>query len=210
MKRLLIAGAGGFGREVYEWVCDIQAHEKKWDFVGFLDDDVHSLDRYNLSSKIISTIEEYSPKENDLLICAIADPKIKLEICKKLLDRGAKFTNIIHPTAKILRNSQIGDGVVICPEAIVCINANVGNFVAVDSFSIVGHDSNIGNGCTITCHCNIMGNTVLEEGVFLGGSAVILPKVKIGRYAKVGAASVVINNVKENISVFGNPARKIY
>lgn len=50
---------------------------------------------------------------------------------------------------------------------------------------------------------------VIEENVWLGGAAIILPGVKIGRNAVVGAGAVVTRNVPANTIVVGNPASVI-
>ena len=43
----------------------------------------------------------------------------------------------------------------------------------------------------------------------MASSATILPRIKIGNDAIIGAGSVVVRNVEENTTVFGNPAKKI-
>jgi maltose O-acetyltransferase len=50
---------------------------------------------------------------------------------------------------------------------------------------------------------------VIEDNVWIGGSAILLPGVRIGRNAVVGAGSVVSRSVPENAIVAGNPARVI-
>jgi len=50
---------------------------------------------------------------------------------------------------------------------------------------------------------------VIEDNVWLGGGAILLPGVRIGRNAVVGAGAVVPRNVPENTIVAGNPARVI-
>ena len=49
----------------------------------------------------------------------------------------------------------------------------------------------------------------IEDNVWIGGSAILLPGVRIGRNAVVGAGAVVSRNVPENSVVVGNPARVI-
>jgi UDP-2-acetamido-3-amino-2,3-dideoxy-glucuronate N-acetyltransferase len=48
---------------------------------------------------------------------------------------------------------------------------------------------------------------VVEYGASVGGGAVVLPGVRIGRMALVGAGSVVTRDVPERAIVAGNPAR---
>jgi maltose O-acetyltransferase len=50
---------------------------------------------------------------------------------------------------------------------------------------------------------------VIEDNVWLGGGAILLPGVRIGRNAVVGAGAVVSRSVPENTVVAGNPARVI-
>jgi maltose O-acetyltransferase len=50
---------------------------------------------------------------------------------------------------------------------------------------------------------------LIPDNVWIGGSAILLPGVRIGRNAVVGAGSVVSQSVSENAVVAGNPARVI-
>jgi len=49
----------------------------------------------------------------------------------------------------------------------------------------------------------------IEENVWVGGGAIVLPGVRIGRNAVVGAGAVVSRDVPANTVVAGNPARVI-
>jgi len=50
---------------------------------------------------------------------------------------------------------------------------------------------------------------VIEDNVWLGGGAILLPGVRIGRNAVVGVGAVVSRSVPANTVVAGNPARVI-
>lgn len=50
---------------------------------------------------------------------------------------------------------------------------------------------------------------VIEDNVWLGGGAILLPGLRIGKNAVVGAGAVVSRNVPANTVVAGNPARVI-
>jgi maltose O-acetyltransferase len=50
---------------------------------------------------------------------------------------------------------------------------------------------------------------VIEDNVWFGGGAILLPGVRIGRNAVVGAGAVVPRSVAANMVVAGNPARVI-
>jgi len=48
---------------------------------------------------------------------------------------------------------------------------------------------------------------LLNEGCSIGANSTILPNITIGKYALVGAGSVVTKNVSDFTIVFGNPAK---
>ncbi len=50
---------------------------------------------------------------------------------------------------------------------------------------------------------------LIEDNVWIGGAAILLPGVSIGRNAVVGAGAVVTRSVPQNTIVAGNPARQI-
>ena len=49
----------------------------------------------------------------------------------------------------------------------------------------------------------------IEDGVWIGGGAVILPGVTVGRNAVIGAGAVVTKDIPANAVAVGNPARVI-
>jgi len=55
----------------------------------------------------------------------------------------------------------------------------------------------------------IKGNVVIEEGAYIGVNAVVLPSVRVGRCAIVGAGAVVTKDVPPYALVGGIPARVI-
>ena len=207
MKRLIIVGAGGFGREVYAWA---EAHPdcgRLWEIAGFLDDNPAALDRFDYPVSILAAVVDYSPQSNDLFLCAIGSPAIKRMVCGKLLGSGAEFISLVHPTVVIGFNVEIGVGTIICPHAIVTCDVAIGDFVAINCHSSIGHDVRIADWVTLSGHCDVTGQTELGEMAFLGSGARILPLKKVGARAMVGAGSVVISHVPTNAKVFGNPAR---
>lgn len=55
----------------------------------------------------------------------------------------------------------------------------------------------------------MIGHIKIEENVFIGAKAFILPGINIGRYAVIGACSVVTKDVEPYSVMVGNPARHI-
>ena len=202
LRRLLIVGAGGFGREVHSWLMHIPEKSRNWYFGGFLDDK-------KKGDCIVYTISDYKPQNDDILCCAIGDPKTKKKICLDLLNRKCAFYSLIHPNVVIGNNVRLGKGCILCPNVVITCNVIIGDFATINVSSSVGHDASIGSWSTVSGHCDITGFASLEEGVFLGSGVRILPKVQIGSFSRIGAGSVVMRNVGANKLFFGNPATEI-
>jgi len=208
MNDLIIVGAGGLGRELLQWVKDINKVHNMWRIIGFIDDNPNALDNYECDYNVIGSIKEWNPG-NEYYACAIANPELKMKVVTLLKSKGAKFANIIHPLARIGDFNKIGEGFVAYPNACVSVNVTIGDFVTLLS-SGIGHDAIIGDYSTISSYCDITGGVKIGKKVFIGSHVTIVPKRIIGDEAYIGAGSVVVSNVKEKTKVFGNPARRIY
>lgn len=208
MQKLIIVGAGNVARELLEIVKDINYLKPTWAVEGFIAD--YGLDVENLTRgkyRTIGNIAQWQPETEDCYICAIADPDGRRNIVEMLEARGARFVNLIHPKAADAINeySDLGRGNVFYGSAYVGPNAKIGNFNFIAS--PVAHDCVIGDYVTISGQVGLDGGVSVGDGSFIGTNATIIPRIRIGKHAYIGAGSVVIRNVKDQARVFGNPAR---
>ncbi|AFQ45945.1 acetyltransferase [Desulfosporosinus meridiei] len=206
VKDLIIVGAGGHGREVLEWVKDINENKPTWNVLGFIDDNLDKLTDKKSSYQIIGKIADWKVEENQCFALGIASPVLKEKVTQLLMERGAEFVSVIHPTARIAESAGYGIGLVAYPNSGIGPDAYVGDFVTLLS-SKIGHDAWVGDYTTISSHCGVNGEVKLGKRVFLGSHAAIVPSKRIGDDVYVGLGSVVINDVENNTKVFGNPAR---
>lgn len=208
MKDIIIVGASGFGREVLQWIKDVNVVKPTWNIKGFIDDNLYALEGYPCDYKVLGTIKDWIPSENEEFVMAIASPVIKEKLVTMLKSRGAVFATVVHPTSIIGGFCEIGEGLVVTPRAKISPNVHIGNFVTVLGCGI-GHDAEIGDFSTICGYCAVSGHVKVGKRVFIATSAVIAPSKKIGDDAYVGMGSMVIKSVKAGCKVMGNPAKKI-
>lgn len=206
MKDLIIVGAGGFGREVEQWIGDINRANPTWNVLGYINDDPHALDGVPSDYRIIGTIKDWQPKDNEYFALALAFPKAKVKVATMLKERGAKFATLIHPLSYVSKFAEIGEGTIITQRSGLNANAKIGAFVSIID-SGCAHDSVIGDFSTLSGKVNVNGHVTIGNRVYVGCAASIAPGKKIGDDAQVGIGSVVISNVKAGTTVFGNPAK---
>ncbi len=206
MKDLIIVGAGSQAREVLQFAKDINYITPTWNIKGFIadwGDDIPALT--NGQYKILGTISDWQPSENEVYVCAINHPPAKRAVVQKLLARGANFTNLIHPSSEIADYVKIGTGCVFYPHTGIGNNCTIGDFVTISG--VVAHDNILSNFVTLSGGASTMGHVTVGEAAFLGAKCVIAPEIKIGEESFIGIGSVVVRNVKPKTKVFGNPAR---
>ena len=207
MKQLYIVGAGGFGREVYNWLQALPEAARDWEITGFLDDNSAVLDGFDYAPGVVGSAAKWTPEENQVFVCGIGRLDVKKSVCAGLIEKGATFLTLIHPTALIGRGVKLGQGVVICPRVTLTCDIQVGEMAMINCHTTVGHDVEIGAWSTISANCDLTGCSRVGEGVFIGSGARVIPGKRVGDGANVGAGSVVIRSVDPGDRVFGNPAR---
>lgn len=208
MKRLIIIGAGSFGREVLEYAEDIFSEKRsEWHIGGFLDDNLSALESYDIKYPIIDKISEYIPEENDIFISAFGEGTQRIKFGRIIQERGGIFTNIIHPSCRVLSRVSIGSGAIIGMNTLIANDTKCGDFLYMNYGSIIGHDNVIGIGCTLNVYCGTNGHCCLGDYVYMGTHSTIIQGKKIGDNVRVAAGSAVFSNIKDNVTVYGNPAR---
>ena len=206
MKKIIIVGAGGFGRELLWWIKDINKVQQKWEILGFIDDNIHALDGYECDYPIIGTIKDWKPKEDEEFALAFGSPELKRKIVSLLKAKGAVFATIIHPAAMLSEFARCGEGLIMFPNSKISCNTTVGDFVTLLATPI-GHDTEIGDYTVISGGCNIVRNVKIGKDVFLAAGVCVAQDINIGDGAYLGLGSVVLKDVPAGATVFGNPAR---
>jgi sugar O-acyltransferase (sialic acid O-acetyltransferase NeuD family) len=207
-RRLLIIGAGGFGRELEDWLEVNPANKNDWTLSGYLDDNPNALKGFKSRYKVLGGINDFQYKQGDLCALAIADPDIKEKIYNSIKDR-VTFLTFVHPSVIIGKHVELGEGTIIYPNTIISTNCRIGKLVSMGCGNHIGHDSIIGECSSLMASVDLGGETVLGSCVYIGSKATVLPRKKITDNTKISSGSVVINNINVSAIYFGNPASRI-
>lgn len=207
MKDLIIVGAGGMGRKIFVTLQKMNKTEKRWNIVGCIDDNLQALDGIKTDMKLLGSISDWTPKDNEVFVMGLSDPKTKHIVANKMLRKGGSFETIVSPDVKIGEYVEIGEGSVIITTYNVESCAKIGKFVTLLG-STIALDGVIGDYSTTTGFANLT-TAQIGKGVYVASHAVLLPGLTIGDGAYIGAGSIVMKDVKPYTKVFGSPARVI-
>lgn len=208
-KNLYIIGARGFGREVALGLASWDGFCDQYEIKGFLDDKADALDGFSGYPPIVSSVEDFKPGKNDVVVCGLGAVQWRRKYIEILLGKGAVFESFVSPSAKVVKTAKIGIGVLLGENVTVSADVKIGDFVLSHPNATFGHDTRLGDYVVVENGVFCGGFVEVGDGVTLHTRAVILPHQKIGNDAVVGACSCVIRNVKAGATVFGNPAERI-
>lgn len=207
MKKLIIIGARGYGRVVYNIAQDCINNGENLVIKGFLDDKSDALDGFVGYPPILSSVEDYIIEENDVFVCALGETVYKKKYAEIILNKGGNFISLISPKATLMSNVRIGKGCIIGGFTTVACDTTIGDFVTILGYSSIGHDVSVSNWCHIGAYSFLAGFSSMGECSTMQTSSRLLPHKSVGENAMVGAGSVCIRNVKPNTKVFGYPAQ---
>ncbi len=141
---------------------------------------------------------------------AIDNAKERKALVKMLNEvRHIQPVNAIHDQAFISEDAAIGHGNYVGAGVVINTFAEVANHCLIHTGVIIDYEVKIEDLVQIGAGSVIGAGAIIEEGVFIGSGVTIVGGVTIGKNARIGVGSVVIENVKANKTVFGNPAKEI-
>ena len=73
----------------------------------------------------------------------------------------------------------------------------------------IGHDCDVQHFSSLMADVKLAARVNINKKVYVGLGATIINDVSIGKSSIIGAGSVVLRSQKDQITVFGNPAKKI-
>jgi sugar O-acyltransferase (sialic acid O-acetyltransferase NeuD family) len=203
VQPLLVLGTYGFAPEVLDLVSDIPGYR--------VDGFVENLDRARTEKPLenlpVYWIEEIAVfADTHRAVCALGTTTREL-IINQVAALGIGFETLIHPTARVSRRSELGEGTIVSAGVVIATRTKIGRHVIVNRGALIGHDVEIGDFATISPGANVAGFCRIGARAYVALGAVVVDRTSIGPEAVVGAGAVVTKDVPANVKVLGVPAR---
>lgn len=208
MKKLVIVGAGGLGREAAWLVERINQVQPTWNLLGFVDDNENIHGLVIVGYPVLGGCWWLKEQEDEIyVVCAIASSKVRRAVIKTL--EGVKFATLIDPSVIMSNRINISEGCIICAGTILTIDFIIGSHVIINVDCTIGHDAVLKNFVTLYPGVSISGNTILGECVELGTGSRIIQGLRVGDGTIVGAGAVVVKELPRECTAVGCPAKAI-
>lgn len=203
-EKLIIIGAGSLGIMTLDVVLNEGNYAQENIF--FVDDRITRHEHVYGIPVIgdVDSIENLDMSKFKFII-AIANNKIRKKIAEKYNE--LTYVNAIHPKASVSKLSKIGVGNIILPNAAVDPETIIHNHVIINKNTSLGHNVEMEDYSQVSPGSQLGG--LVKMAAFLGMGSTLLPNIKVGRYTTVGAGSVVVNDLPDDCTAIGIPAKPI-
>ena len=185
MEKLILVGAGGFGRVLLEHV--IKEYE-----CAFLDDG-HEIGTLVDGVPVIGKTGDMKKwfGEYKKLIVAVGNNKFRERMYEEAGKVGYEFPLFIHPSAYVSPHSQLGPGTIILNNAVVQNGSKSGIGLIMNPGTELHQDSEVGDCVLIYTNSVVRSLTHVGNRAWIGANATIGTGVTLPDDARVEDGEVV-------------------
>ena len=207
--KIIVIGAGDHARVIIDTLLAAGRT-----IIGLTDVSPDLIGTTVLGIPVIGTdavLAEHSPEMTQLVfgIGSTNLPNARRARFEEFKANGYEFTGVIHPSAIIGREVNLGEGVQIMAGAVIQPSASIGDNVIINTRAGIDHNCEIGMHTHIAPGVNLSGCIKIGTDCFIGCGATVMHGVKVGSNVLVGAGSTVCHDIPDGARVAGSPARDI-
>ena len=167
MKKLLILGAGGYGRTIEDLATQLGCYDQ----IFFLDDHKPT------DPKVLANCTWFKElwDENTEEYPAFGNNAVRMAWLNRLKENNIPVPTLIHPRAYVSPTAKLGAGTVVLPMAVVNTGVTVGEGCIINIGALIDHDC------------------VLEDGVHLAPGVIVKAENRITAGTKIESGTVIEN-----------------
>jgi sugar O-acyltransferase (sialic acid O-acetyltransferase NeuD family) len=202
---------GASNPETARMIRAIEQVDSGFRVAGFIDNDPTKKGATFLGYPVFGgfeVLDELIERDVRFVNLITGSTRTRYETSLEMATRGCRFANLIHPSVD-LTMVDMGVGNYVQENVVLQAAVRLGDNSSIHIGTLVGHETVIGNSVFIAHGCSISGLVRIQDGVFVGTHATVIPRVAIGRWVTIGAGAVVTKDVPDYATVVGVPGKVI-
>ena len=208
MKKIVILGAGGLGRQVLAQLQVDHSLGLDWLIEGFVDERGPDVVSPALYYPWLGYPASFVPTDDHLFVIGVGDTASREAQVSLLVDRGANFIPVRTRCALGARTSF--GNTFFGYDVTTGVDCTIGDYGFIDQEAMIGHDVILGDYVHIGPRALLAGNVTVGKGATIHSGAMISRGITVGEGAVVGMGAVVFKDIPPGATVLGNPARIIF
>jgi len=211
IQKLVLVGGAGTSSDVITLIASINRHSLRYQVVGLLDDAIPK-GTLRFGMPVLGPIADWKLIEDVNFVDCLGSPgsyRKREGLLARFGMLRAQFATLIHPSAMVADDVQLGQGSIIYPNVVALSNVRIGQHVTILSGTVLNHDVELGDWSILGSGVMLSGAVKVGRTCYLGTSCAIREGLTIGAGSLVGMGAAVTADVAQDTVVAGVPAKFI-
>lgn len=196
---VVVVGAGGFGEEIIDYLRAVPLVT----LAGVVDDHLRGEAPATVrGAPFLGTLAAaMASNPRACFVVAAGRPAYREDSCEQVQAAGRELFTLVHPSAIVAPDAELGPGCIVAPFAIVNAGAQLETGSVLNVFCSVGHGARIGAYTVLSPYAAINGWGQTGRACFLGTRATIYPRVRVGDRCEIDTHSYAKADVEDRMIV---------
>ncbi|WP_293682733.1 acetyltransferase [uncultured Phenylobacterium sp.] len=138
---------------------------------------------------------------------ALGDNLLRRRMGRHVQALGYQLVNAISPAAVLSPSAGLGVGIAVMAGVVINAEARIEDLAIVNTGARIDHDCVLGEACHVAPGGVLAGEVHIGPLAFLGAGCSVIPRVRVGASAVVGAGACVTADIPSHTLALGVPAR---
>lgn len=205
-ESIVILGFGGHAKSI----ADSIENGGQYNIVGYTDHhDCQNQYTYLGTDDVLENLYTQGITKAVLGIGFMGNSGVRDELVKLAKSIGFEFPVIIDHSAVIAERVVLGEGTFVGKKAVINAESKIGDFCIINTAAIVEHENIIDDYSHVAVGAVLCGNVTVGHHSLIGAGTTVIQGVSVGSNCIIGAGAVVNQDLPENCTAVGVPAKVI-